>query len=201
MSEAASPPTEGPSVAVPVYADLWDLELGAALTLLRLAGGAGAAHTVARSRTSVVGAGGLVTTPQLIFAALPEPAAVFIPGGPGAQKAARDPLLREFLRAQAARGIPLGASGSGVLALGEAGLLKDRVVAVTAELADTAWGFAAGEVRAGGWAQDGPIVTARGGLGALDVTLALAALVWGEAAAQDAAGRVGHPWTPVGQPA
>lgn len=194
MSEPA--PADGPSVAVPVYAEVWDLELGAALTLLRLAGGPGAAHTAARSRASVVGAGGLVTTPQLIFAALPEPAAVFVPGGPGAQKAARDPLLREFLRAQAARGVPLGASGSGVLALGEAGLLQDRVVAVSPELADTVWGFGPAELRAGGWVQDGPIVTARGGLGALDVTLALAAACWGAEAAQEAATRVGHGWAP-----
>ncbi len=190
-------PPDAPSVAVPVYAEVWDLELGAALTVFRLCGGVNAAHTVARSRASVVGAGGLVTTPQLIFAALPEPAAVFVPGGPGAAKAARDPLLREFLRDQSARGVILAASGSGVLALGEAGVLRDRRVATSPELVDTVWGHDASDVQAGGWLQDGPLVTARGGVGALHAALAVSAAVWGPDAARDAAQRLDVMWAPA----
>ncbi|WP_034383845.1 DJ-1/PfpI family protein [Deinococcus sp. YIM 77859] len=182
---AASPPV----VALPVYAGVSELELGLMVTVCRLCGGEGVARTVNRSRASIVTAGGLVSTPHVLYAALPEPAALLLPGGPGAQKAARDPLLREFLARHA--GLPTGASGSGLLLLGAAGCLRDRVVGGPAELGDTLWGYGPAEVRAGAVVTDGLLTTAPGGLLALRAALAVAAHLWGEETARDAARRLG----------
>lgn len=177
-----------------VFAGVLEIELGAALSVFALAGGEGAARTVARSRASVVGAGGLVTTPEVMFAALAPPEAVFVPGGPGAARAARDPLVKGFLAAQRARGVPIGASGSGVLTLGEAGVLQDHTVTTSPDLADTVWGFGPADVQAGRVTEEDGLITAPGGLGALDVALRLAGRVWGEGRAADTARRLGHPW-------
>ncbi|UBV43751.1 DJ-1/PfpI family protein [Deinococcus taeanensis] len=181
--------TPGPVVALPVYAGVSELELGVMVTVLRLCGGEGCALTVNRSRASIVTAGGLVSTPHVLYAALPDPAALLVPGGPGAARAARDPLLRTFLAAHAH--LPLAASGSGALLPGEAGLLAGRSVGGPVELADTLWGFTPDEVRPGAVVTDGLLCTAPGGLGAVHAALHVARHVWGEAAAQEAAERLG----------
>ncbi|AFZ68905.1 DJ-1/PfpI family protein [Deinococcus peraridilitoris] len=180
------------SVAVLVYAGVLELELGAALSVFSLAGGDGATRTVARSRASVVGSGGLVTTPEVMFAALEPPEGVFVPGGVGAARMSRDPLVQSFLRAQHARGVPMAASGSGVLALGEAGLLEGLVVSTSADLEDTVWGYSPSDVLSGGLSEDSDRISSHGGLGALDAALCLAARLWGTAAATGAARRLGY---------
>ncbi|MBZ9751068.1 DJ-1/PfpI family protein [Deinococcus sp. HMF7604] len=185
--EPASPP--GPVVALPVYPGVSELELGLMVTVLRLCGGEKAALTVHRSRISVVTAGGLVMTPHVLYAALPEPAALLLPGGPGAAKASRDPLLRAFLAAHAA--LPTGVSGSGLLLLGEAGVLDGRAVGGPADLTDTLWNYTPQEVRPGEVVTDGALCSAPAGLGALHAALHVARAVWGEEAAQDTLVRIG----------
>lgn len=181
--------TDGPIVAIPVYAGVSELELGIMVTVCRLCGGEGAAITVNRSRASIVTAGGLVSTPHVLYAALPEPAALLLPGGPGALKAARDPLLKAFLLAHAA--LPIGASGSGLLLLGEAGVLTGREVGGPADLADTLWGHGAGDVHSGEVWTDMNLCTTPGGFPALHAALHAAAAVWGAEAAADAVRRLG----------
>ncbi|PNY82775.1 transcriptional regulator [Deinococcus koreensis] len=176
-------------VAIPVYAGVSELELGLMVTVCRLCGGEGATLTVNRSRASIVTAGGLVTTPHVLYAALPEPVALLIPGGPGAAKAARDPLLRAFLATHA--DVPSGASGSGLLLPGEAGTLHGRRVGGPADLADTLWGYGVAEVEPGATVLDGPLCSTPGGFPALHAALHVAGLVWGAEAAQDAARRLG----------
>lgn len=188
MTEA--PIAEGPVVAIPVYAGVSELELGVMVAVCRLCGGEGATRTVSRSRASIVTAGGLVSTPHVLYAALPEPAALLIPGGPGAAKAARDPLLREFLAGHAA--LPTGASGSGLLLPGAAGTLTGRVIGGPADLADTLWGYGPADVRHGEVVTDGPLTTTPSGLPALHAALAVATHLWGEEAAREAADRLGH---------
>ena len=179
------------SVAVLVYAGMLEIEVGAAMTVLSLTGGEDAVRTTARSRATVVGAAGLVTTPEVMFAALEPPTAVFVPGGPGATRLSKDTMVRHFLASQRARGIPIGASGSGVLALGEAGLLQDRAVSTARELADTVWGYGAAEVREDALTEEDGVITAPGGTGALRVALRIAALTWGEEQAASTARRLG----------
>lgn len=183
------PPYEGPVVAIPVYAGISELELGLMVTVCRLCGGPEAARTVNRSRASIVTAGGLVMTPHVLYAALPEPAGLLLCGGTGAAKAARDPLLKGFLAAHAA--LPTGASGSGVLLLGEAGALQGRVVGGPESLADTLWGYSPAEVLAGKAQLDHNLLSTPAGLPALQAALHVASALWGEDAAQDAAHRLG----------
>ncbi|GHF30584.1 cyclohexyl-isocyanide hydratase [Deinococcus metalli] len=178
-----------PVVAIPVYAGVSELELGVMLTVCRLCGGDGRAVTVNRSRASIVTAGGLVSTPHVLYAALPEPAALLVPGGPGAARAARDPLLRAFLAAHAA--LPTGASGSGLLLPAEAGTLEGRVVGGPADLADTLWGHGVADVRAGEVVTDGALCTTPGGFPALHAALHVAAALWGDDAAAEARRRLG----------
>ena len=183
-------PEPGPVVAIPVYAGVSELELGVMMTVCRLCGGEGAALTVNRSRASIVTAGGLVSTPHVLYAALPEPAGLLLPGGPGAARASRDPLLRAFLAAHAA--LPTGAVGSGTLLCGEAGTLTGRVVGGPADLGDTLWGFGVAGVQAGQVVTDGGLMTTPSGLPALQAALHVAARVWGEAAAAQAAEQIGY---------
>ncbi|WP_288402316.1 transcriptional regulator [uncultured Deinococcus sp.] len=189
MTDPAPVPAEGPVVAVAVYAGVSELELGAMVTVCRLCGGEGATRTVNRSRASIVTAGGLVMTPQVLYAALPEVCALLLPGGPGAAKAARDPLLRAFLGTHAA--LPTGASGSGLLLAGEGGLLRGREVGGPPELEDSLWNYAPASLHPGEVRRSGPLTSAPGGLGAVRAALAVAAALWGEDAAGDAARRLG----------
>lgn len=195
--DAAGPETTGnalsepgPVVAIPVYAGVSELELGVMMTVCRLCGGEGASLTVNRSRASIVTAGGLVSTPHVLYAALPEPAGLLLPGGPGAARVSRDPLLRAFLAGHAA--LPTGASGSGALLCGEAGTLTGRVVGGPADLSDTLWGFGVAGVQAGQVVTDGPLMTTPAGLPALQAALHVAARVWGEEAAAQAAAQIGY---------
>lgn len=186
---ALDPSGEGPVVAIPVYAGVSELELGIMVAVCRLCGGEGATRTLHRSRVSILTAGGLVSTPHVMYAALPEPAALLLPGGPGAAKAARDPLLRGFLATHA--GLPTGISGSGLLLAGEAGTLQGRILGGPADLTDLLWGFSPAEVRPGGVVTDAHLTTTPGGFPAMYAALAVAGAVWGEAAAEEAAERLG----------
>lgn len=193
----ASTPTDpytGPIVAIPVYAGVSELELGIMVTVCRLCGGEGATLTVNRSRASIVTAGGLVSTPHVLYAALPDPVAILIPGGPGAARAARDPLLRAFLSAHAA--LPCGASGSGLLLPGEAGTLVGRIVGGPADLADTLWGFGVADVQSGQTVTDGILCTTPGGFPALDAAVHVATEIWGADVAQAAVQRLMVPTSP-----
>lgn len=181
---------EGPIIAIPVYAGVSELELGLFVTVCRLCGGEHAARTVNRSRASIVSAGGLVMTPHFMYATLPEPAALLIPGGPGASKAARDPLLKGFLLAH--QTLPTGIGGSGALLYGETGLLAGRTIGGPAELQDTLWGYQPDEILAGEVVQDGQLLTTPSGLPALKAALHVATAIWGAKAAAEAVGRLGN---------
>lgn len=182
-------PYSGPVVAVPVYAGVSELELSLMMSLARVCAGPDAVKTVNRSRASIVTAGGLVTTPHFMYTTLPTPAALFLPGGPGAAKAARDPLLKTFL--QAHQHLPTGISGSGVLLAGESGLLTNRVVGTPPELVDTVWGYGPADVRAGEIVQDGGLCSTPSGLPALHAAFAVASALWGVEVASEAVGRFG----------
>ena len=195
-------PDPGPQVAIVVYPGVSELELGLMLGLLTPLGQPGsagtpgaAALTVARSRGSVMCLGGLVCTPQLIFAAAPRLAGVLLPGGQGAQKAGRDPGLRAFLAQARADGLPMGVCGSGLLLAGEAGLLGDRLLGCPAVLADTVWGYLPADLQPDETVADdsgpSPLTSGPGGLNAARTALALAGRVWGKRVAAGAAARIG----------
>lgn len=181
---------EGPVVAIPVYAGVSELELSLMVSVCRLCGGEHAIRTVNRSRASIVTAGGLVMTPHVLYAALPEPAAILIPGGPGSQKASRDPLLKQFLKNQTH--LPTGVSGSGLLLLGEAECLKERQIGGPVDLADTLWGFQPNDIQPGQVVRDRSLMSTPSGLPALQAAFFVATALWGDAAVMEAARSLGQ---------
>jgi transcriptional regulator GlxA family with amidase domain len=185
-----------------IYPGVSELEVGLMLGLLPSQPGTvgtpdAAALTVARSRGSVMCAGGLVCTPQLIFAAAPKLAGILVPGGLGAQKAGRDAALQAFLAQARAGGLPLGVCGSGLLLAGEAGLLGGRVVGCPAGLVDTVWGYLPADIVQDTLTEDllgQPLYSGPGGLGAAAMILALSARLWGAENTRQTAERVGFGW-------
>lgn len=185
---APEAPYDGPVIAVPVYAGVNELELSLMVTLARLCGGEQAIRTVNRSRASIVTAGRLVMTPHVLYAALPEPAALFIPGGPGAARAARDPLLKSFLQMHLA--LPVGVSGSGVLLAGEGGLLTGRSVGCAPEFVDTVWNYEPAEVQPGQVVSDGHLTTTPAGFTAWQAAQAVALALWNTEVVREAVARI-----------
>ncbi|ULH15409.1 transcriptional regulator [Deinococcus sp. KNUC1210] len=192
-------------VAVLMYPGVSELDVGLMLGLLRsldvperVGTPDAAAVTLARTRGSLSCAGGLVSTPQFMFAAAPPLAGVLIPGGLGAQKAGRDAVIREFLSQQAAKRVPLALCGSGVLLAGEAGLLRTREVGCAPELSETVWGYLPDDLRPGEVVADeredaAALYSGPGGLAGLPVMLRLAERLWPAEAVARAASLIGVP--------
>ena len=162
-------------IAFAVYPGVDALDLVGPLTVLR--------DLKPRSpiRTVVVGASSdpLPTNTPLkyegaaSFADVPEPYALFVPGGgPAALEAARDEALLTYIRQAAAKAEVIGSFGNGALILAAAGLLNDEPVAI-----HWAWrndlesrgGRASDEM----WVDHGRQLTAAGGSAGMDLMLAL----------------------------
>jgi transcriptional regulator GlxA family with amidase domain len=102
--------------------------------------------TLAKTRASIRGAGGLVMTPTYAFAGAPQPDILVVPGGLGAEKISKDLQTKEYLRSQAARVRFLLSISSGALLLGEANLLTDLDVTTSPALSETIWKYNPGGV-------------------------------------------------------
>jgi transcriptional regulator GlxA family with amidase domain len=103
--------------------------------------------TIARSRMSVVAAGGLLVTPNYAFTATPPKLDVLIiPGGPGIERAGRDVAIRNFVQLQAGSGVKLAAVSSGALLLGMYGLLTGLRVTTWPPRLEQLWQYNPEEV-------------------------------------------------------
>ena len=136
-------------IAILAYHDVLELDLVGPHTVFRTAsrysleagGSELEVFTVARSRASIVGAGGLVMTPNFAFMGAPDPDVLVVPGGPGAEKAGKDAVTRSYLREQAARVQVLAGVSTGALTLGEAGLLEGLTVTTWPPRLEQLWGY------------------------------------------------------------
>lgn len=109
--------------------------------------------------------------PAATFADVPEPYALFVPGGGRATlDAMADESLLDYVRSAAARATVVGATGNGALVLGAAGLLQGRRIATHWAYADRLAGFGATYVP-DPWVQDGRYLTAGGGSAGIDAML------------------------------
>ncbi len=100
-----------------------------------------AVTTVARSRFSVQTSGGLTVTPAWAFASAPDFDVLVVPGGPGLDRAAKDPAMRSYFSTRVPA-IGLTASiSSGSLLLGELGLLAGLEVTGHPEAFERLRGF------------------------------------------------------------
>jgi transcriptional regulator GlxA family with amidase domain len=161
-------------IAFVLYPGMDALDLAGALTVLR--------DLKPRSpiRTVVVGASTnpvATNTPlryeaAATFADVPEPFALFVPGGgPAALEATKDEALLAYVRGAAAKAEVIGSFGNGALILAAAGVLDDRPVAVH-------WAWREELERLGAraswemWVDDGRQLTAAGGSSGMDLMLA-----------------------------
>jgi cyclohexyl-isocyanide hydratase len=140
-------------------------------------------HVVAKTLDPVRSDRGLMLVPTMSCADCPSLDVLVVPGGPGQHQAMHDEVLLDFLRRQAAQAEYVTSVCTGALLLGAAGLLEGYQ-------ATTHWlslpllefyGAIAVERRV---VVDRNRVTASGCTAGLDFALTLAAMLAGEAAAQ-----------------
>ncbi len=99
-------------------------------------------NTLAKTRFSVVGLGGLVMTPAYAFTASPPDIDVLvIPGGSGAERASKDAQTRSYIQRTMPKLKHILCVGSGALILGEADLLTDLSVSTSPSVAESIWKF------------------------------------------------------------
>jgi cyclohexyl-isocyanide hydratase len=140
-------------------------------------------HVIAETLDPVRSDRGLMLVPTMTCANCPPLDVLMVPGGPGQHRAMADEVLLEFLRRQAVRAEYVTSVCTGALLLGAAGLLEGY-------RATTHWlslpllelyGAVAVERRV---VVDGNRVTASGCTAGLDFALTLAAMLAGDAVAQ-----------------
>jgi cyclohexyl-isocyanide hydratase len=191
--------------AILLYHDVLELDAAGPNTVLRTAaryapdGIEFDVFTVARSRASVVTAGGLVITPGYAYASAPEPDALLVPGGPGAVKAGRDPATRAYLRDLAGRLRFLASVSTGALALGEAGLLEGLSVTTWRPQLESLWAYGPAEVLEDRVVRNpGGRLFAGGPAAGLDLALEIVADALGQEVANRTAEHLGYPfWAPL----
>lgn len=154
-------------VGVLLFHRVGDLDAAAPVSLVHAAGelGGGAVDlsvsTVARSRASVQTAADLTITPAWAFASAPEFDVIVVPGGAGVAQARGDDAVRGYLARQGSReGVRFIGISSGVLLLGDAGLLRGRRVAAHREIAEHVRSFEVLDVVTDETRVDGPVWSA-----------------------------------------
>ncbi len=180
-------PAQEKVLAFPVYPGVTPLDLIGPLTVLKTPGIGGT-----RYRTVVVGerAEQLATDtplqlqPAATFADVPDPWAVFVPGGGAAPLTAmEDEPLRSYVRSAAAGAEVVGSTGNGALVLAAADLLRGKEAAVH-------WAYRELLEKLGAlpvtdrWLTDGRLHTAAGGTAGIDLALPLLARLRGRAVAR-----------------
>ena len=166
------------TVAVVVYPDVDELDVVGVFAPLVKARELGAPlrPVLVGTTRSVTGAAGLTFAGLHELTAVRGCAAIVVPGGRGAERAAGDAELRSGLQDLAGAGPRLYAVCTGVLVLAAAGLTRGRRVAVHARKHGLLAGLDVGEIEAG-LIRDGDLTTIGGARGdrlkGLDIALAL----------------------------
>ena len=140
-------------------------------------------HVLGRELSPVTDVRGLILTPQMTLAEVPQLDVLLVPGGMGVNAVMEDDVILDFIRHQAPGLRVLFSVCTGALILGAAGLLRGR-------RATTHWAshsllseFGAIPVNQR-VVIDGNVVTAAGVMSGIDAALHVAAMLRGEAAAQ-----------------
>jgi transcriptional regulator GlxA family with amidase domain len=179
--------TSRTTIAVVLYADLTALDLVGPLQVL-----AELERFAPRFRTVVVGERAepmgtdvdMALVPDTIFADLPHPNVLVVPGGrAGTIRALSDPVIRAYVETAAASAVIVASVCTGSLILASTGLLDGR-------RATTNWAFAALLDRLGGhyvrerWIHDGKLVMSAGVSAGIDMALYLASVLTDETTAR-----------------
>jgi transcriptional regulator GlxA family with amidase domain len=122
--------------------------------------------------------------PTLNFGDVPNPFAVFVPGGgPATVQAMEDEALLDYVRSAARTAAIVGSTGTGSLVLAAAGLLAGRRAATHWVYGDLLKGMGAVHDRAR-WVEDGKLITSAGGVAGIDMMLHLVAQLKSESRAR-----------------
>jgi len=170
------PGKERKLLAFPLYPGVTPLDLVGPLTVLRNLVGTPYRTVVVGERVEELASDtALRLVPAATFTDVPEPFAVFVPGGGAATPAAmQDQALIGYVQSAAANAEVVAATGNGALILAAAGLLKGRRAAVHWAYGELLESFGTTWVRER-WVEDGRFLTAAGGSAGIDMTLALLA--------------------------
>jgi transcriptional regulator GlxA family with amidase domain len=122
--------------------------------------------------------------PAATFDQVPDPFAVFVPGGGAATlEATRNQPLLDYVRSAAATAEVVGSTGNGSLILAAAGLLEGRRAAIHSSYTDHLRRLGA-EPAPDMWRADGRLFTAAGGTAGIDLMIHLIARFKSESAAR-----------------
>lgn len=149
-----------------------------------LAAGPGARmHTIWKSRDPVVSSDKLVFTPTATVAECSSLDVLIVPGGGGVVPLMEDAVVLDFLREQAGHAAYICSVCTGALVLGAAGLLRDHAATTHWMSRDLLEVFGA-VPRQERVVMDRDRITAAGVTSGIDMGLALAGILWGDAVAQ-----------------
>ncbi len=141
-------------------------------------------HVLGKTTEPIRDAKGLILTPEVAIADAPALDVICIPGGPGIRHVWEDEAVLAFVRAQAATARYVFSVCTGALICGAAGLLKGRRATTHWGSFELLWCFGAIAVDER-VVIDGNLITAAGVTAGIDGALRLAALLRGDAAAQE----------------
>jgi transcriptional regulator GlxA family with amidase domain len=173
-------------IAFLVYPGMTPLDLIGPLQVLKMLEGTGDFRvvTVGERVEPMITDTGLSVVPERAFADEPRPFALIVPGGvAGTMRAMVNDALVGYVRAAGESAEVIGSVCTGALILGAAGLLEGKE-------ATTHWSFLQQLARLGAkpverrWVEDGKVITSAGVSAGIDMALALAARLAGEAAAR-----------------
>ena len=133
------------NIAVLIYHDVLDFEVSSAMTAFKTAARFTNTpleiYSIHRTRASLLGASGLVMTPNYAMSAAPEPDVLIVPGGAGIEKLFKDSISKDYLKLQKKRLKHLILGTNAALLLGEYGLLEQHSVTAFPSLLETLWKY------------------------------------------------------------
>jgi len=121
----------------------------------------------------------LAFIPQKCFVEIPDPAVLFVVGGPGALEVIEDEASLAYVRDAAEKAVSVAATGTGSLILAAAGLLKGRQAATHWTCAEKLEKYGACYAPRD-WIEDGKFITGAGVSAAVDLSLYLGARLGGK---------------------
>jgi transcriptional regulator GlxA family with amidase domain len=155
-------------------------------------------YTVAQENRLIAARNNLLVQPHFAIDDCPPPDIVVMPGGRGTRTQQHNPVLLEWLRAQAGRIELMTSVCTGSLVLGAAGLL-DGLRATTHHSAFDELAEAAPKVevvRGVRWVDNGFVVTSAGVQAGMDMSLHIITRLFGDEAAYETAAYIEYVWEP-----
>lgn len=169
-------------IGVFIYPDMDQIDFTGPFEVLARLPGAHV-HVVGLEAGPIRDCNGLILTPQMTLAEMPDMDLLVVPGGPGEEGQIGNEALLDVLRRHAAADKPIYSVCTGALLLGAAGLLNGRKATTHWAVLDVLPWFGA-EARPERVVVDGNIVSAAGVTAGIDGALTVAAMLRGVVAAQ-----------------